>query len=93
MDNEGKNQVSLTKKKIILERPEFSSAGRYLTFWTIEGTDCHFWIMNIDGTGGQILSSGKERPIEKPNPYLWSLHTDYPMRFAGIGESIKLINT
>ena len=72
MDNEGKNQVALTKEKIVLERPEFSSDGRYLTFWTIEGTDCHFWIMNINGTGKQILSSGKERPIEKPNPHLWS---------------------
>jgi Tol biopolymer transport system component len=37
MNREGKNQVALTKKKIVLERPEFSSDGRYLTFWTIEG--------------------------------------------------------
>ncbi|MCG2677937.1 Ig-like domain-containing protein [bacterium] len=76
MDKEGEDQVALTREKIVLEGLEFSSDGRYLAFWTIEGTEYHFWITNIDGTGVQILSSGKERPVEKPNPYLWSLHTD-----------------
>ena len=72
MNREGKNQVALTKAKIVLERPVFSSDGRHLAFWTIEGTDYYFRVMNIDGTGDQILSSGKERSIVKPNPYLWS---------------------
>lgn len=72
MDKEGEDRVALTREKIVLEHPELSSDGRYLAFWTIEGTEYHFWIINIDGTGEQILSSGKERPVEKPNPYLWS---------------------
>ena len=72
MNKEGKNQVALTRAKIVLEHPVFSSDGRHLAFWTIEGTDYYFWITNIDGTGEQILSSGKERSIVKPNPYLWS---------------------
>ncbi len=76
ISKEGENQVALTREKIVLERPEFSSDGRHLAFWTIEGTDYHFWIMNIDGTGEQILSSGKERPIEKPKLYLWSHSAD-----------------
>ncbi len=76
VNREGKNQVTLTREKIVLEHPVFSSDGRHLAFWTIESTDYHFWIMNIDGTGEQILSSGKERSIEKPNPYLWSQSTD-----------------
>ncbi len=72
MDLEGENQVALTRGKIVLEDLEFSPHGRYLAFWTIEGREYHFWIMNIDGTGVQILSSGKERPPERSNPYLWS---------------------
>jgi Tol biopolymer transport system component len=72
MELEGQKQISLTKGEVVSGSVEHSASGNYLSFYSIKDTNSYFRIMNVDGTGRQILSVGKEASPPPPNPHLWS---------------------